>query len=108
VEQLHNPSNVVPLSHGRGTIHARISGFYSSKQPAITGSPNLTVRQWLSTRPYAEQYQFGLETLQRFGGGGSAMDVTGWSSSWFWPAVLAPFSEDESEANGFGQDGETP
>ena len=107
-EQLHNPSNMVPLGHGKGSIHAKISGFYSSKQPRISGSTTQTIRQWLSTKSFDEQYQFGLETLVRFGGSGSPINVSGWSTSWFWPAVLEPFSEDESIANGFGQDGETP
>ena len=103
-EAIHNPSNMVPLAHGKGTVHSKISGFYSSKQPDITGSPTLTVRQWLAPKSYAEQYQFGLEAMARFGGGGSPINISGTSSSWFWPAILAPFEE----GDGFGQDDSTP
>ncbi|MBZ0088740.1 MAG: hypothetical protein K8H90_00015, partial [Thermoanaerobaculia bacterium] len=107
-ERIHNPSNVAPLPHGRGSIHAKLSGFYSSKQPSVTGSPSLTVRQWLATKPFSEQYQFGLEAMQRFGGGGSPMEVSSATRSWAWPAVLEPFSESYSPADFFGQDEETP
>jgi hypothetical protein len=103
-DAINNPSNMVPLPHGKGTIHAKISGFYSSIQQAITGSPSLTVRQWLSTKPFPEQYRFGLEVMSRFGGGGSPIKVSGISSSWFWPAAIAPFDEGED----FGQDGAQP
>lgn len=98
---IHNMNNVVPLPHGRGSIHAKISGFYSSKQPAITGSRTLTVRQWLSSKSFAEQYQFGLEAIARFGGGPANLSAGGaapnWAfgfQSWTWPAVLAPFTDD--------------
>jgi len=39
-----NEKDMAPLEHGAGTVHARMSGFYSSKQPNLTGSGNLTVR----------------------------------------------------------------
>jgi hypothetical protein len=98
---IHNMNNVVPLPHGRGSIHAQISGFYSSKQPAITGSRTLTVRQWLSSKSFAEQYQFGLEAIARFGGGPANLSAGGaapnWAfgfQSWTWPAALAPFTND--------------
>ena len=100
-EAMHNPSNMVPLAHGQGTLHAKISGFYSSKQPAITGDPNLTVRQWLATKSFAEQFQFGLDAMVRFGGGGYPIGVSG---TFFWPGVLAAFDEGE----GFGQDEDDP
>ncbi|MFI4875389.1 MAG: hypothetical protein ACIALR_08635, partial [Blastopirellula sp. JB062] len=43
-ELLHNPANLFRLPHGKGTIHAKISGYYSSKIPGLTG--NKTVREW--------------------------------------------------------------
>lgn len=96
-ERIHNPCNITPVEHGPGTLHGRISGFMSSKQPAVTGSPNLTVRQWLATRSFEEQYQFGLETLQRFGGSGP-MNVLYTSTQWIWPATLAWFADDPTSA----------
>jgi len=45
--------------------HTRLSAFYSSKRPFAGG---LTVRQWLSTQSYEQQFQYGLKTLQSFGG----------------------------------------
>jgi hypothetical protein len=38
----------------------KISGYYSSKQPFSEGK---TVRQWLSTKSYEEQYEFGIENV---------------------------------------------
>ncbi len=61
-EQLHNTKNIIRLPHGAGSIHAKISGFYSSIRPEITSSPTLTVRQWLGTQTYQQQYDFGMQT----------------------------------------------
>ena len=63
-EQIHNTKNLIRLPHGKGSIHAKISGFYSSKQPFTNG---LTVRQWLNTKSYAEQYKFGIDKLKQLG-----------------------------------------
>ncbi|MEM0942124.1 MAG: hypothetical protein AAGI25_20385, partial [Bacteroidota bacterium] len=63
-EAIHTMDNMIKLPHGAGSIHARISGFYSSKQ-AFTGGQ--TVRQWLSTQSYQAQYDFGIKTLKQFG-----------------------------------------
>ncbi len=60
-EALHNTENVVPLEEG---LHVDVSAFYSSKQEFITGSSSLTVRQWLNTRSYEAQRQFGLRALE--------------------------------------------
>jgi hypothetical protein len=60
-EALHNTRNVTAI----GTeIHLKISAYYSSKQK-ITGG--MVVREWLRTKSYAEQREFGLKTLRRFG-----------------------------------------
>jgi hypothetical protein len=64
-ELLHNPANLLKLPHGKGTIHAKISGYYSSKQ-RFTGG--LTVREWLSTKSFKEQFEFGIQTIKDFGG----------------------------------------
>lgn len=52
------------LPHGAGSTHARVSGYYSSIQ-AFTGGQ--TVRKWLSSQGYQEQYNFGIKTLKKFG-----------------------------------------
>ena len=64
-ELLHNPANLLKLPHGKGSIHAKISGYYSSK-PAWTGG--LTVRQWVSQKSSSEQFEFGIKTIKQFGG----------------------------------------
>ncbi|WP_291066660.1 MULTISPECIES: RHS repeat domain-containing protein [unclassified Empedobacter] len=62
--KIHNTSNLMKLPHGKGTIHAKVSGYYSSKQPFTGGK---TVRQWISTKSYDEQYKFGIKILKKFG-----------------------------------------
>lgn len=60
---IHNTKNIVNVPHGKGTLHAKLSGYYSSKQPFTNG---LTVRKWLSTQSYAKQYEFGMKKLLEF------------------------------------------
>ena len=64
-EAIHNTDNLMVLEHGAGSIHAKISGYYSSIQPFTGG---VTVRQWLSTQDFQEQYDFGIQILKKFGG----------------------------------------
>lgn len=63
-EAIHNTKNIIKLPHGAGSIHAKVSGYYSSKQPFTGGQ---TVRQWLKTQSFQQQYDFGIKTLKRFG-----------------------------------------
>ena len=63
-QRIHNTENLIWLEHGAGTIHAKVSGYYSSKQLFTNGQ---TVRQWLSTQSYKEQYEFGIKALKQFG-----------------------------------------
>jgi hypothetical protein len=56
--------NLMRLPHGKGSLHSKVSGYYSSKQPFTNGK---TVRQWLNSKSYQEQYDFGLQTLKKFG-----------------------------------------
>jgi len=62
-EKIHNIKNLIKLDHGAGTIHAKISGYYSSKQPFTGGQ---TVRKWLSTKSFQEQYDFGVKIIKKF------------------------------------------
>ncbi len=62
---IHSTDNVVRLSHGKGTLHAQLSGYYSSKQWFTGGQ---TIRKWLSGQSFDEQREFGLETIKAFGG----------------------------------------
>jgi len=65
-ELLHNPGNVITLPHGPGSIHNQISGFYSSIIPGLTGG--LRVREWLRTKSFEEQFEFGIDMIKQFGG----------------------------------------
>ncbi|GFZ32144.1 hypothetical protein CSC2_26700 [Clostridium zeae] len=61
---VNNLNNIVSLPSGSGSIHAQVSGYYSSIQDFTSG---LTVRDWLATKSFDEQFKFGVEYLQRFG-----------------------------------------
>jgi len=65
---IHNSTNIIKLPSGKGSLHALISGFYSSIQPMITGSDRLTIRQWIQSQSFDQQMQFGIEIIKRFGG----------------------------------------
>ena len=62
-ERIHNIHNMVKLPHGKGSIHAKISGYYSSKWK----NTNMRVRDYVNTLSYEEQYQFGIDVLKKFG-----------------------------------------
>lgn len=58
-------NNIISIPHGAGSIHAAISGYYTSK-PAFTDG--LSVRDWLAqNKTFEEQFEFGLYVLRRYG-----------------------------------------
>ena len=63
--QIQASSNKVTLDY---SVHRKISGFYSSKQPSITGSTTMRVRDWLAGQSFEAQTKFGWEIIRRFGG----------------------------------------
>jgi RHS repeat-associated protein len=60
-EAIHAADNLIALD---AATHARISGFYSSKQ-AFTGGK--TVRDWLGGQSLTAQREFGMKVLRDFG-----------------------------------------
>lgn len=62
-EKIHNTQNLIRLPNGKGSIHAKISGYYSS----IYQNTGMRVRDYVNTLSYDEQYKFGIEILKRFG-----------------------------------------
>lgn len=62
--KIHNINNLIKLPHGKGSIHAKISGFYSSKAPFTQGQ---IVRKWLSSQNFDGQLKFGIDQLKRLG-----------------------------------------
>ena len=61
-EKIHNTKNVIRLPHGKGSIHAKVSGYYSSKM-----KNGMIVRDYVKTLSYEQQYEFGINALKRFG-----------------------------------------
>lgn len=64
VNKVHNVNNIIALPNGKGSIHAKISGHYSSKPDFTNG---LTVRQWLTGKSFEEQFDYGIEILSQYG-----------------------------------------
>ena len=62
-ERIHNINNVIKLPHGKGSIHAKVTGYYNSRW----GENNMRVRDYVNTLSYEEQYEFGINVLKRFG-----------------------------------------
>lgn len=63
-EMLQNTHNIIRIPGGKGSLHAKISGHYFSKPQDLHG---LTVRQWLSTKSFEEQYEYGIKMLKKYG-----------------------------------------
>jgi len=64
-EDVNNVNNVIAIPHGKGTVHAEISGHYSSKPNFTNG---LTVREWLAQNMnFEEQFKYGMDYLKQFG-----------------------------------------
>lgn len=59
--QIQNTNNLITVD---SATHAKISGYYSSKQ-AFTGGK--TVRDWLAGQSYEKQFEFGMQKLRDFG-----------------------------------------
>jgi len=74
---INNTSNMIRLPSGAGLLHQRISGYYSSIQPMVTGSDTLTLRQWIQTKSFEFQRNFGVELIKRFGGAQYLIDKYG-------------------------------
>jgi hypothetical protein len=67
-EAVHNTGNLIRIEHGKGSMHQEITNFYNSVQPEITGSSNITVREWLGNQSFEEQQDFGIRVIKIFGG----------------------------------------
>ena len=71
--QVNNVNNIISIPHGSGSVHAQISGYYSSVKPFTNGQ---TVRTWLSGQSFDAQFKFGMDLLKQFG------NVTVSNGSW--------------------------
>ena len=60
---IHNINNMVKLPHGKGSIHAKVTGHYNSRWR----NTNMRVRDHINTLSFEEQYEYGIEILKQFG-----------------------------------------
>lgn len=65
-EAIHNMGNVVEVSPD---LNSALNAFYSSKNFLVTGSQELTVRQWLTGQSLEQQAAFGLRAVQNVASG---------------------------------------
>lgn len=63
-QDVYSVQNTIRLDYA---THRKISGIYSSKNATLTGSTTMTVRQWLTGKSYAEQYEIGVMLLKSLG-----------------------------------------
>lgn len=58
--QINNTRNVIAIDTA---THIEINRIYGS----LRADGSMTVRDWLKTKPYAEQYEFGMQVLRELG-----------------------------------------
>jgi hypothetical protein len=46
-------------------VHHRVHRLYESRDPLVTNSETLRVREWVETQPLETQHRIGLQLLQR-------------------------------------------
>lgn len=63
VRKIHNTKNLIRLPNGKGSIHAKVSGYYSSYYK----DSHIRVRDYVKTLSFDEQYNFGINVLKQFG-----------------------------------------
>jgi RHS repeat-associated protein len=63
---IQNTKNMANLAHGKGSIHNRISGYFSSKRSfTFLNGKQVTVREWLSSQSFDDQFKFGIDVLKK-------------------------------------------
>jgi RHS repeat-associated protein len=73
-QMIHNTNNLIRLPDQAGQLHRQITGIYNSINPLITGSNTMRVRDWLTTLSFEEQWMFGMNLIQKLGGGQYIID----------------------------------
>ncbi|WP_211210121.1 hypothetical protein, partial [Propionispira raffinosivorans] len=63
-EEVNTVENIIALQSGKASAHSGISGLYSSKPYWTRG---LTIRDWLATKSFEEQFDFGMNALKDYG-----------------------------------------
>lgn len=61
---IHNTENLINIPGGfEGALHGKVTGHYNSKMRGTS----MRVRDHVKTLSYEKQYQYGIDTLRRFG-----------------------------------------
>ncbi len=62
-EKIHSKKNLIEIPNA---VHKKISAFYSSKNTDITGKGYSSIREWMNTKSFKEQYEFGVKVTDHF------------------------------------------
>lgn len=62
--KVQNFNNIVSIPSGTNSVHTDISRYYTSKQDFTNGK---TVREWLASKSFEEQWEFGIKKLEEYG-----------------------------------------
>lgn len=57
-------NNIIAVPSGSGSVHSQISAHYSSK---FDYTNDKTVRDWLATHSFEQQFEYGKNLLSKFG-----------------------------------------
>ena len=63
-QQVNNVNNIIAVPSGSGSVHSQISAHYSSK---FDYTDDKTVRDWLATQSFEQQFEYGKNFLSKFG-----------------------------------------
>nr|WP_298793785.1 DUF6443 domain-containing protein [uncultured Allomuricauda sp.] len=62
-EAIQTTDNIINIPHGKGSLHARVTGHYNSNIPGTS----VRVRDYVKTLTFEQQKAYGLQVLKRFG-----------------------------------------
>jgi len=63
---IHNTKNIIDIpGKEAGTLHKKVTGHYNTKSFPFTNGKS--VREWLSTKSFQEQYDYGIKILKEKG-----------------------------------------
>lgn len=63
-DQINNVNNIISIPSGAKDVHQDITKYYNSVQDFTGGK---TVRQWLASKSFDEQWKFGIDKLREYG-----------------------------------------
>jgi hypothetical protein len=60
-KRVHHFDNVIQIET---EVHHRVHSVYENPDVGLTGSPTMRVREWVQTKSFEYQHQFGINVLR--------------------------------------------